>query len=115
MTRPYDFPRKVMVAAFERCGGKCEHCGAKLMPGRTVYDHIVPGHIGGEATLDNCQVLCRACDKPKTAGDLTMLAKVKRVRSKHIGAAPKSRRPMPGGRNSPLRKRMDGTVERREG
>ena len=29
-----EFPAKVQMAAFERFGGRCEQCTAKLFPGR---------------------------------------------------------------------------------
>ncbi len=105
-----EFPAKTKVAAFARCGGKCDGCGAHLMPGRIEYDHIVPDALGGEPDLDNCAVLCRACHSApggKTAGDISAIARVKRLKAKHIGAAPKSRRPLS---HPTLRRKMNGEV-----
>ncbi len=111
MTRR-EFPAKVRAAAFERSGGCCERCTAKLMPGRFAYDHIIADSIGGEPTLDNCAVLCSGCHSEKTAKlDAPRAAKTKRQHLNHIGARPRSR--MPGSRSSNLKKRMDGTVVRR--
>lgn len=85
MTR-HEFHRSVMLEAWKRCGGRCEKCTAKLMPGRYQYDHIVPDALGGEPTLDNCQVLCSACHGEKTAKrDVPAVAKSNRVRAKHLG------------------------------
>lgn len=52
------------------------------------------------------------CHKVKTADDLSKLAKGKRARERNLGIK-RSARPMPGSRASGLRKRMDGSVERR--
>jgi 5-methylcytosine-specific restriction enzyme A len=42
------------------------------------------------------------------------IAKAKRQQRAHLGAKARKSRPIPGSRASGLRKRMDGTVERRE-
>lgn len=56
----------------------------------------------------------KACHRRETAErDLPQIAKAKRRLARHIGAY-RSRRPMPGSKASGLRKRMDGTVERRQ-
>ena len=108
-----EFPRKVKAAAFERAKGFCEGCGAKLATGRIEYDHRVPDALGGEPTLDNCVVLCRACHGEKTAtGDVPRIAKMKRQRDRHIGAHA-SKNPIPGGRKSKWKRKLDGTVVER--
>lgn len=108
-----EFSAKTKVAAFERCGGKCERCSAHLMPGKIDYDHIVPDALGGEPDLDNCAVLCRACHSApggKTSGDITTIARTKRLKAAHIGAAPKSRNPLPASRSGRWKKKLDGSV-----
>lgn len=55
------------VAAFERCRGRCEDCGARLVPGKFEYDHVNPDGLGGEPVLDNCAVRCSTCHALKTA------------------------------------------------
>lgn len=106
-----EFSRKVKAQAFERCEGRCEDCGARLAPGKFTYDHDNPDALGGEPTLENCKVLCDACDNPKTyQQDIPRIAKMKRVRDKHIGAATKTRRPL---RDPRWKKKIDGTVVRR--
>lgn len=81
-----EFPAKVRVAAFERAKGRCEKCTARLFVGKFIYDHIIPDALGGEPTLENCQVLCSACDDVKTdKNDIPVIAKVKRIRVKHYG------------------------------
>ena len=96
-----EFPARVRVAAYERCKGLCEGCGARLMTGAFHYDHVLPDHLGGEPTLKNCQCLCRACHGSKTAGqDVPQIAKAKRQQQAHIGAKTASRNIIPGSRNS---------------
>ena len=110
-----EFPKRVKVDAFERSGGRCEKCTARLVPGKFRYDHVIPDALGGEPTLENCQVICLACDAPKTNGeDIPAIAKANRVRNKHIGAHTPTRRPLPGGRNSKFKIKLDGTVVLRE-
>ena len=109
-----EFSAKTKVAAYERCGGRCEGCGAVLHVGRFAYDHQIPDGLGGEPTLENCMVLCTGCHGAKTAGaDVPRIAKMKRQKAKHLGAK-QSRKPLPGGRNSPLRKKLNGQVVPRE-
>lgn len=61
-----EFPKGVKAKAAARCGGHCEVCGARLTTAGYHYDHIVPDGLGGEPTLENCQVLCLVCHKAKT-------------------------------------------------
>ena len=103
-----EFPNKVKFAAFERAKGRCEKCGSILMPGRFRYDHVVPDYMGGKPDLANCQAICVACDKPKTAKDQGEIAKVKRIITKRAGIKKPSR--FSCGRDSKWRKKVDGSV-----
>lgn len=89
-----EFPRKVRAAVFLRAGGCCEACGAKLKTGEGEVDHVLPCALGGEATEANARLLCRVCHTAKTADDIRSIRKADRVRDKHTGAWPKSRRPL---------------------
>lgn len=83
----HEFTSKVRVAAFQRSGGHCEKCTAKLWPGKYEYDHIIPDQFGGEPTLENCAVLCDNCHGEKTAKvDVPAIAKSTRIRAKHLNA-----------------------------
>jgi 5-methylcytosine-specific restriction endonuclease McrA len=76
-----------MGLAFMRANGHCESCGAHLYVGKFHFDHRIPDAMGGKPTLDNCDVLCRACHSIKTrTKDIPAIAKVKRIHAKHIGA-----------------------------
>ena len=90
-----EFSRKTRAQAFERSKGCCEVCGARLMPGKFRYDHILPDALGGEPTLENCKVQCVSCDTPKTAADVTRISKADRQRDRHTGAMPRSPRGFP--------------------
>lgn len=91
-----EFPTKVRLEALARCMGHCEQCGWKLMDSADYhYDHVAPDGIGGEPTLDNCQVLCRGCHREKTRKiDVPRVAKMKRQRNKNFGIY-KPKRPWP--------------------
>ena len=76
MTARLEFSRKVRMAAFDRAAGRCD------------YDHILPAALGGKAELANCQCLCIACHKAKTASDVRMLRKADRQRAARANAKP---------------------------
>jgi 5-methylcytosine-specific restriction protein A len=106
MTRR-EFPDKVKVAAFQRADGRCEKCTAKLFVGKIHYDHRIPDAMGGEPTLSNCDVLCSACHGEKTTRiDVPAIAKVKRIRAKHLGAAKPSTWRKPPEGYDPWKRRM---------
>lgn len=106
MTRR-NFPDKVKAAAFERAKGHCEKCTAKLFVGKIHYDHRIPDAMGGEPTLANCEVLCTSCHGVKTQRqDVPAIAKVKRIRAKHIGARKPSSWPKPPEGYDPWKRRM---------
>ncbi len=109
MTRR-NFTRTVKLAAWKRSGGCCEDCGRKIFPGDgPEYDHIIADEHGGGNGLDNCQVLCAWCHKPKTRADMKVTVRGRKARARHANAD-KPSRPMPGSRKSKWKKRVDGTV-----
>lgn len=83
-----EFSRKIRRQAIQRANGCCESksCGAALKPGEAEVDHILPCELGGEPTLANAQVLCRACHKAKTGDDVRRIRKSDRARDKNTGA-----------------------------
>lgn len=89
-----EFSKKVMGQAALRANGQCEKCSARLTSGGFHYDHVIPDALGGEPTLDNCAVLCKACHGSKTSKeDVPRIAKAERMRLKFTGAW-RSRSPM---------------------
>lgn len=86
-----EFSKHTKASAMARAGGKCEGCGIRLTPLSGIeYDHIVPCAIGGDAEVENCQVLCRNCHGAKSngraPGSNPDIAKGKRIHAKHIRA-----------------------------
>jgi 5-methylcytosine-specific restriction endonuclease McrA len=71
-------------------GGKCAHCGEEIPersapqdPGSShhhcVMDHIRPIAMGGDQwARENLQVLCRRCNRIKTACDMGNIARWKK-------------------------------------
>jgi 5-methylcytosine-specific restriction protein A len=79
-----EFSAKVRMAAYDRANGNCESCGIHIRHSAH-YDHRIADAVGGEPTLENCQLLCKACHAQKTfRDDVPTIAKSKRVRQKHI-------------------------------
>jgi 5-methylcytosine-specific restriction endonuclease McrA len=91
-----EFSKKIQRDAFVRADGRCEACGAKLTTGKFAYDHVNPDGLTGRPTLDNCQVLCTACHKAKTAVDVKHIAQAKRRADKQMGIKDPHRRPLQG-------------------
>jgi hypothetical protein len=49
---------------FQRDGGQCLACGAKV---ELQFDHIIPVALGGSSEPENLQVLCGPCNRRKGA------------------------------------------------
>ncbi len=104
-----EFSNRVKAAAALRSGGHCEACTRKLMTGDYHYDHEIPDALGGEATLENCRVLCRACHHTKTSSeDMPRIAKANRNFRKSRGIRNPSR--FACAKNSKWRKKLNGEV-----
>lgn len=106
---------KMRADIFLRHNGICHLCQIKVIPGEDWdVSHEIPLEAGGSDTADNWYVAHRKCHRTHTATvDAPLIAKVKRIHQRHIGAK-KSRNPLPGGRNSMFKKKMDGSVVRRD-
>lgn len=105
---------KMRADIFLRHSGVCHLCRMKVVPGEDWdVSHEIPLETGGKDDDTNWLVAHRKCHRTHTNKvDIPLIAKVKRIHQKHIGAKrPKSQ--MPGGRNSMWKKKMDGSVVRR--
>lgn len=52
--------------AYERQKGICRICGEMFEIGQMEADHITPWSQGGKTSADNCQMLCRDCNRRKS-------------------------------------------------
>ena len=59
------FTQNMKREAYERQGGKCPHCGEVFKIEEMEGDHITPWCEGGKTVAENCQMLCRNCNRRK--------------------------------------------------
>lgn len=59
------FSPAMAYAAYERQKGICPVCGGHYDFDRMEADHITPWRAGGRTLADNCQMLCRDCNRRK--------------------------------------------------
>jgi 5-methylcytosine-specific restriction protein A len=107
-----EFAKKTKLAAFERSNGCCEHCFNKIITSAE-YDHVLPDYLGGDNSLDNCECLCKKCHAIKTKSDRNGIDRARRGLEKLAGARNRKSRPMPGTKASGIKKKLNGSVERR--
>ena len=110
------FSTSFRLSLFLKRKGKCAGCTQKIDAGKVWdIDHILPLALGGTNAPENLQILCRPCHRSKTShSDIPRIAKTKRLKARHLGARTPSTRPIPGSRHSPWKRKMDGSVVRRE-
>jgi 5-methylcytosine-specific restriction endonuclease McrA len=107
-------PRKSLTRAqrvkmFDSHGGICVICGLKILVGsRWIDEHINPREISGDDSMENRGPAHVFCAKQKTKIDQKTIAKVNRVRAKHLGIRKPSR--FSCSRNSKFKKKIDGSV-----
>ena len=115
------FTKPVKAAVLQRSGGICEAPGCDRV-GRD-FDHIKPVAIGGDNSLDNCQLLCRPCNAAKGVTEAQQAAKAdrqggrsgqyaRRLRAKAEG----KHKPIAGpGFSKTYKRKMSGQVVRMDG
>ena len=59
------FDKKQKREAYERQKGICPHCGKHFELEDMEADHIKPWRDGGTTIVENCQMLCRNCNRVK--------------------------------------------------
>ena len=61
------FDKKQKREAYERQQGICPHCHKHFELEEMEADHITPWKEGGTTVAENCQMLCRNCNRIKGA------------------------------------------------
>jgi len=103
------------VAIFQRAEGKCHICGAVIWPGDAWdVEHRIPLAQGGDDDGDNLSPAHRDCHAAKTKRDAGDTARAKRLEARHIGAKAPSRAVIPGSKRSGWKRKLDGTIVRRD-
>jgi 5-methylcytosine-specific restriction endonuclease McrA len=87
--------------------GLCVDCGEKLRPSMYDIDHRQALIHGGDNAPDNLVAICIDCHKRKTAKDVHGRAHAERIA---YGGRERKGQPMPCGRKSKLKKKMNGSV-----
>jgi hypothetical protein len=59
------FTDSMKQKVFERQDGVCPKCGEMFDINQMEADHIKPWHEGGKTLEENCQMLCRNCNRAK--------------------------------------------------
>ncbi len=60
------FTQNMKREAYERQKGVCPKCNRSFGINQMEGDHITPWHSGGKTVLDNCQMLCKDCNRRKS-------------------------------------------------
>lgn len=60
-----NFTEKQKREAYERQSGICKKCGKPFDISEMEGDHITPCSEGGKTSSENCQMLCRTCNRQK--------------------------------------------------
>lgn len=108
-------PPRVKLRVLERHNYICFWSKEQIKPGDKVeFDHAIALILGGENRESNLVPALAHEHKVKTRKDV--LEKVKRAKAlkKSYGLSKPKTKPMPFGRTSPFKKKMDGTVVRRD-
>ena len=61
------FPEDIKLNAWETQNHICPKCGREFDFEFMEGDHITPWHDGGRTVIENCQMLCRECNRRKGA------------------------------------------------
>jgi len=105
---------KARVALFQKHGGECHICGGKINVGEAWdVEHVIPFAMGGADDESNWRPAHIKCHRTKTTDDVGKIAKAKRREARHLGVNV-SRTPLPFGKKSKFKRKLDGTVVLRE-
>jgi hypothetical protein len=107
-------PRR-RLKVWEKTFGQCVVCHQRIdgVRERWIVEHIRALELGGRDEHDNMGPAHATCAATKTRDDHQRSAKAKRQKLRHLGAD-KSKRPLPCGRQSRWKKKIDGTIVPRD-
>lgn len=123
MTGRREFPDRIKVLILKRAMDengrvRCEGCGGALKAKAYEFDHRIAEALvidkSNALTADDGQLLgpcCHRGEDGKTAKDVGVIAKAKRVEARFLGI--RKRSTFPGGRSSPWKMKIGGRTERR--
>jgi 5-methylcytosine-specific restriction endonuclease McrA len=102
---------RARLAIWEQAKGICVLCDRPIdgVRERWIIEHIRALELGGEDKPDNMGPAHEACARAKTRDDHQRAAKAKRQKIRHLGAD-QTKRPLPYGRQSRWKKKIDGTI-----
>lgn len=107
-------PPRVRLRVFERADGRCHRCNRKISSGeKWTLEHLTALINGGENREQNLSVTCDWCVSAKNAEDVAEKSQTYKKKLSQHGIK-KSKSPVPGSRGTKWRRKMDGTVERRD-
>jgi hypothetical protein len=61
-----NFNDNIKLQVYEQQKGKCKICKKHFEIEEMEADHIDPWHSGGKTTIENCQMLCKHCNRIKS-------------------------------------------------
>ncbi|MBL0405037.1 HNH endonuclease [Microvirga aerilata] len=103
------------LAIWERARGICAICERRIdgVRERWIVEHIRALELGGQDEPDNMGPAHETCGRTKTREDHRRTAKAKRQKIQHLGAN-EAKRPLPCGRRSRWKRKIDGTIVPRQ-
>ena len=60
------FTDAMKIKVYEKQKGICVKCGEHFELNQMEADHITPWHEGGKTIEENCQMLCKDCNRKKS-------------------------------------------------
>jgi 5-methylcytosine-specific restriction protein A len=107
-------PDHVRLRVFDRDKGVCQcGCTRKIRAGdKWETDHRKAIINGGENRETNLHTLLEQCHDTKSKADVATKSETYHMRARHLGLK-KPRNPLPGGKNSPWKRKIGGGVVRR--
>ncbi|MFC1456171.1 HNH endonuclease [Microvirga arabica] len=114
-TRRARLSPSMRLAIWEQAKGVCVLCERRIdgVRERWIIEHIRALELGGEDEPGNMGPAHETCARVKTRDDHHHAAKARRQKIRRLGAE-KTNRPLPCGRQSRWKKKIDGSIVPRE-